>query len=196
MKLFSALFASAAVVAGFAAESQAMPIVMTFDAPSGGNLNSLFYQEAGFEWESQYPPLGSGHLHNGPGVVGNGLFNHSGCCSEPYELTQIGGGAFTLSSLVVTQDFSGGTAYLMAIGGPNNGMTFALNMGTGLYNFGAFFTNVTAVRWFQPNGDMTIDNVTLNAQAVPEPTSLALWGIGGVIGLAIAKRRRGKALAV
>lgn len=54
------------------------------------------------------------------------------------------------------------------------------------------FINLTAFRLIDSNGQMAWDNIAVEqVSAVPEPSSLALFGIGAcVAGLGAARRRR------
>ena len=68
-------------------------VTVDFDAGSGFPLS---YTESGIIATSLYPT--SPHLHlDGVGF----LFNHSFCCSTPYEFKRVDGAAFTVASLDV-----------------------------------------------------------------------------------------------
>jgi hypothetical protein len=120
------------------------------------------------------------HIH----LYGGQLYNHSNCCSTPYRF-EIGGGAFNLNNIVVTNNFGGfGDTFVSS-----NGGTVTLSS-LGTLNFsGPDWTGITYFDWNSNAGDTYISSVTYNN--TPEPGSLFLLGTG-LLGMGGAVRRKFK----
>ena len=141
------------------------------------------YSEAGITFTSLYS---GGHIH----LQGGSIFNHNGgCCTNPTEITQTGGGLFTLDSLDMLST-GGGTKFI-----GSNAAVYTVT-GTGTINFGSLFAGVTSVIWDDSfSSSSTIDNVTINS-AVPEPETYAMLLAGlGLLGFAARRRKQKLATA-
>ena len=160
------------------ASAFATAVTMTFDGVSGTPSS---YSEDGFLVQSLVE-----HIHLGD-IVSDTLYLHNGgCCSDPYQFTEINEQAFTFSSFDYVQN--GGEATFTA----SNGAVFTvLNGVTGHFTLPASFENITSVIYHIDDYDGSIDNVTFNAAQVPEPASIALLGLG-LLGFAASRRRSAK----
>ncbi|MEE9296705.1 MAG: thrombospondin type 3 repeat-containing protein [Phycisphaerae bacterium] len=121
------------------------PITITFD---GGSGNPLSYTESGMTVTSRYP---SGpHLHFSGGTI----WNHSGCCSTPYEF-DFAAAPFTVVSLDVLS-FGGPGSFTSSSGAVVN------VTGTGTLTFPVSgWTGITSFRWDQFSGSTFIDNLVV-----------------------------------
>ena len=161
----------------------------TFTGASGYPTS---YSEAGMTFTSLYSG-GGGHVHLGDYPYTDTIRNHDGgCCTTPIEITQTGGGAFTLSSLDIIFD-SGVTTFV-----GSNAAVYTVS-GTGYVSFGTLFAGVTSVMWNAADtssfGDSVIDNVEINS-AVPEPETYAMLLAGlGMLGFAARRRKQKLATA-
>lgn len=115
-------------------------------------------------------------------------------------LAKVGGGAFALDSV----DLDG--FYLQAasvtfvgtlLNNTTTSLTFTTNASYGLQTFAftSAFDNVKSVSWIQAYPYHSFDNIVVNAGAaaaqVPEPTSIALLGMG-LLGFAASRRKAAK----
>ncbi len=123
--------------------------VMGFDTLYG---NPGSYTEDGMTVTSLYP--GSAHLHD----YGDDIYNHSGCCSTPYEFTYFnaanGDTSFSMSGF--TNVFGSGQWTSSAGGSQYVG-------GSGAISLGVDFQNVEWVRWHEASGNNVIDDVLFTA---------------------------------
>ena len=139
------------------------------------------YSEAGITFTSL-----STHVHLGDFAPDTIADHNGGCCTDPILITQTGGGAFTLNSMLIVQDsgpttFTGSNAAVYTVTGP------------GFVNFGSLFAGVTDVTWHTDySGYSVIDDVTTTAVPEPETYAMMLAGLGL---LGFATRRKLKAVA-
>ncbi|AKO96993.1 VCBS repeat protein [Marinovum algicola DG 898] len=111
------------------------------------------YTEGGMTVTSLYP-FGSSHLHDS----GDDIFNHSGCCSTPYEFTYYNpSNGDTTFSLETIESVSGSGVFTSSAGG-----SLAVS-GGGTVTFGSDFENVEWVRWDVTSGGHVIDNFAYTA---------------------------------
>ena len=140
--------------------------VMTFDGVSGFPLS---YTEAGMTVTSIYAGSGD-HIH----LLGNDLFNHSDCCSQPY-VFEMGGQPFTLTSLDMVSTF--GTATFVSSSG-----AVANVSGSGTFAFpAAGWSNITSFSWNQPSSGTTIDNVTFSPVAAESALTVTVNNVAPVV---------------
>lgn len=112
------------------------------------------------------------------------------------QLTQIGGGLFSLSSITlavaapgITDENVGVTFVGTLANGSSVSQTFSVADGAAqVFAFDSSFTNLASVRWTNDAMYHQFDNI--NVAAVPEPESYAMLLAGlGLVG-AVARRRR------
>lgn len=137
--------------------------VMTFDSASPWSLPQSFTED-GMTVQSLYDPNSSPHLHfetvNGDSTVE--LYNHSGCCSAPYEFRYFNpDNGDTTFSLQGFDHFGGAGVWTSSKGGS------VVVSATGRIDFSTdpLFQDVEWVRW-DPNGysgSDYIDNFTFTA---------------------------------
>ena len=114
--------------------------------------------------------------------------------TTPFSLRRVGGGAFSLASFdyaFFDLGFGAGPGTL-SVTGLFNGVqvaaqTFALGS-LASASFGAAFANLTGVDFSGTTG-FTLDNLNVQAAAVPEPSTVVLTALG-LIGVAFGARRR------
>jgi hypothetical protein len=194
--LCSALFALASLSANAA--------VIDFEGvvAAGGRLwhNATAYLEDGYTLATDTP----GGFHND--IFGEGNFNTNGSavfgwcaitCGPTETLTLTGPSAFSITSidlaLLDQRNDAIGTVQLTGLfqGGGQIVQTFNY-AGTWSTESLSGFTNLAALQIVITGGpDAAMDNLVVDAAQVPEPASLALFGLGlGVAGL--ARRRAGR----
>jgi hypothetical protein len=115
-------------------------------------------------------------------------------------LTKAGGGSFALDSINLAElngsDVADVTFTGLLSGGGTTTQTFTLDgnaFGQETFFFDASFDSVTSVSWVQESPFHQFDDITINADsvsAVPEPSSLALFGVGACVAAIAAARRR------
>lgn len=98
------------------------------------------------------------------------------------------GDAFSLNSVDMVSNGGAGTARFSAyLNGGLLGFT-DVGSGAGTFNFGVLFDNIDEFRVSFVNSHFTFDNLNFAAAAdVPEPSSLALLGLGAAV---LLRRRR------
>jgi hypothetical protein len=115
-------------------------------------------------------------------------------------VTKVGGGAFSFDSIDL-DGFNNQAAAVTFIGtllnNSTTSLTFTTNATYGLQTFAftSAFDNVKSVSWTQASPFHSFDNIVVNATAVPEPTTVALLGLG-LLGFAASRRKVGKTKSI
>ena len=178
MKVMQKLGCTVAL-AGLLVSGSALANTATFDGQFG---NPVSYTEDGITFTSLYPASGGEHVHLGD-ISTDAIANHSGCCTDPINIT-FSGGTFTLTSLDILYD-DGPTMFT-----GSNAATFTV-FGLGHVEFGSLFAGVTSVLWSTTSQSVS-DNVTVTA--VPEPETYAMFMAGlGLMGFIARRRKNGQA---
>jgi hypothetical protein len=186
----------AALLLAIAGIASANATTITFDAleqsGTGAQVMST-YTESGFLLTAQND-FGSAFQGNTDFYAGSaGLLNNRG--NELTTLTKVGGGTFSLNgiSLAEASTIYGPGAIVTFIGNIHGGGTVSESFTVGnalaftAYTFTGF-SNLDSVTWLQTAPYSQFDNIVLDANAVPEPASLALIGLG-IAGLVASRRK-------
>jgi VCBS repeat-containing protein len=130
----------------------------TFDAGDGA---PLFYTEGGMTVQSFYDPSSGPHLHMGNwGGDGSGdLYNHTGCCSSPYEFRYFnpdnGDTTFSLTSF---NNLGGSGVWETSKGSMTISQSGVVDLSAN-----SIFQNVEWVRWHSTTSNQAIDDFRYTA---------------------------------
>ena len=139
----------------------------------------------------------------GGNYTGSEALFEDGGGGDSISLTKQGGGAFTLNSIDIAnnylQSFSPGSAPINFVGTKEGGgtvtFTYSPPVDNNLHTVTfSNFTDVVSVTWQQNFPYHQFDNVVLNGgvSETPEPGKLALLTGAGLTGMAFVNRRRSK----
>jgi len=190
--LLSALFAVASLSANAA--------VIDFEGIVAADArlfhNATTYSEDGFALATDTPAGFHNDIFGSATTNTNGssIFGWCARCGTPETLTLTGPSAFSIASIdlgslspngagtvTLTGMFVGGGEIVQAL---SFGSTWATKTLSG-------FTNLSKLNIIYTTGsDPAMDNLVVNASKVPEPASLALFGLG--LGVASLARRRAR----
>ena len=196
----------------FAAVGQVRASILTFDDVPGGSLQSStgdmppyqgFIFSTQLDWVDLKGPINYARnfgAHSGEFAI------HNSSWSGLMVIEDQNGDDFTFDGLWAkkwnTPKQSGGTDALFGtLSGLNNGnkiwsVSTGLNGSYEYYGAQAGLID-TLVLGFAgwPGGQFLVDDITLNASPVPEPSPLVLWTGLGIMGLFAVRRRRKQAVS-
>lgn len=186
----------AGLLLALAGTSAANATTITFDSleQSGSSFQSMAtYTELGFLLDS-HRSFASAQQQNAGWYAGSAsLFNNFG--GGITTLTKVGGGTFALYgiSLARVSTSYGPGATVSFTGNVNGGGTvsqsFVVDAALAFSNFNfSGFNNLSSVNWVQSAPYHQFDNIVLDNGQVPEPATLALFGLA-LAGFAVARRK-------
>lgn len=186
----------AGLLLSLAGMSAANATTVTFDSLEQSGTGYQFmgtYTEQGFLLNSN-GSFGSAQQQNTGWYAGSAsLFNNGGEATTT--LTKVGGGTFALNeiSLARVSTSWGPGATVSFTGNVNGGGTvfqsFVVGSALAFSNFSfTGFNNLNSVSWIQAAPYHQFDNIVLDNGTVPEPASLALFGLA-LAGFAVARRK-------
>lgn len=186
----------AGLLIALAGTSAANATTITFDSleQSGNGYQSMItYTESGFLLDS-HGNFASAQQQTAGWYAGSAsLFNNGGGATTT--LTKVGGGAFALNEISlarVSTSYAPG-ATVSFTGNVNGGGTvfqsFVVGSALAFNNFSfTGFNNLNSVSWVQAAPYHQFDNIVLDGGTVPEPATLALFGLA-LAGFAVARRK-------
>lgn len=154
-----------------------MATTITFSSLTSNLAAGVTYTEAGMKMTSTatvslYPSAGQAHMDSGVATFKLASLADFSLTSFEYLLSGGSGiarfSAYNNGVLLGSTDFSG------------------VN---GVRTFSSVFSNIDEFRITYVNSHFTFDNINFQVAAVPEPTVLALFGLG-LVGMGVAGRRR------
>lgn len=187
----------AGLLLSLASMSAANATTITFDSleqsGTGHQFPGATYTEQGFLLDS-HGEFVSAQQQTTDWYAGSAsLFNNGPEATTT--LTKVGGGTFALNgiSLAPVSSFHGPNATVSFTGNVNGGGTvfqsFVVGSALAFSNFSfSGFNNLDSVSWVQASPYHQFDNIVLDSGTVPEPASLALFGLA-LAGFAVARRK-------
>jgi len=185
-------------IVGWAGAAQAT--LITFDdleVPGTSNSNLPSYSDQGFQFVPEivaFNALASWHQGNGNYNTSAALFNNR--TNGVTRLSAIDAALFDLVSIDLDTVYANNgpsPVEFRAYSSSNalvgtQGLTLTSDGWTTL-NFTPAFSGVSYVEWTQTSGYHQFDNVLIDEAAIPEPATLALFGIG-LAGLGFSRKKR------
>ena len=195
------------ILATMAGQAQA-GVILDFEglsvANTGTNDVGDQYVESGFVLAGTSTGLGTGSTEFARfGTISNRFTGSTALFSNTrgglITLSEVDGNAFSLDSIDLAElngnNVASTTFVGQLLGGGTTSQTFTLDgiaFGPETFTFDDSFNSVTSVIWTQANPFHQFDNIAISeavsSSAVPEPTSIATFGI--LFGFVALRRRR------